>query len=124
MFVLDYKSGQPIYEQLYRSITRLAALGGLEENEQMPSVRALAQELGVNPNTVQKAYRMLERDGILVSVPGKGSFLSPDFAPVERKKQLALGEFDAAVARAADGGVTACEMRGRIDAYFQGRDPA
>ena len=83
MFVLDYKSRLPIYEQLYHSITRLAALGGLEKNEQLPSVRALAQELGVNPNTVQKAYHMLEHDGVIVSIPGKGSFISEDAsAPV------------------------------------------
>ena len=69
MFVLDYKSRLPIYEQLYHSITRLAALGGLEKNEQLPSVRTLAQELGVNPNTVQKAYHMLEHDGVIVSIP-------------------------------------------------------
>ena len=54
VFILDQKSRYPIYEQLYQSVTRMAALGVLEPEEQLPSVRALAQELGVNPNTVQK----------------------------------------------------------------------
>ena len=59
LFSLDYRSRLPIYEQLYQNITRKAALGALAKNEQIPSVRALAQELGVNPNTVQKAYQLL-----------------------------------------------------------------
>ena len=54
----------------------MAALGVLAENEQLPSVRSVAQELGVNVNTVQKAYQMLERDGVIVSYAGKGSFLA------------------------------------------------
>ncbi|WP_228724985.1 GntR family transcriptional regulator [Caproicibacter fermentans] len=74
MFVLDYKSRLPIYEQLYRSMTRMAAMGAMEPGEALPSVRALAQELGVNPNTVQKAYQMLERDGIIFFGAGKGFF--------------------------------------------------
>ena len=57
VFILDQKSRYPIYEQLYQSVTRMAALGALEPEEQLPSVRALAQDLGVNPNTVQKAYQ-------------------------------------------------------------------
>ncbi len=68
VFTLDYKSRLPIYEQLYRSIRRMAAVGAVDRREPLPSVRALAQELGVNPNTVQKAYRMLERDGIILSL--------------------------------------------------------
>ena len=122
MFVLNYKSGQPIYEQLYQSITRLAALGAMEQNEQLPSVRALAQELGVNPNTVQKAYRMLEHDGIIVSVPGKGSFLASDLSSLQKQKMLALEEFDLAVKKAAERGLAQDEMIAQISAYFQGRD--
>ncbi len=122
MFVLNYKSGQPIYEQLYQSITRLAALGAMEQNEQLPSVRALAQELGVNPNTVQKAYRMLEHDGIIVSVPGKGSFLSGDLSSLQKQKLFALEEFDLAVKKAAERGLAQDELLAHVSAYFQGRD--
>ena len=65
MVLLDYKSRLPIYEQLYHGIIRLAALGAMGAGDPLPSVRALAQELGVNPNTVQKAYQLLERDGVI-----------------------------------------------------------
>mgnify|MGYP001377179432 FL=1 len=75
MLYIDYKSGLPIYEQVYNGILRLAALGVLKPGDQLPSVRAVAAQAGGNPNTVQKAYAMLERDGAIQSVPGRGSFL-------------------------------------------------
>ena len=75
MILLDYKSRQPIYEQLYNSFVKMAALDVMHKGEQLPSVRILAQSLGINPNTVQKAYQLLERDGVIYSVPGKGSFI-------------------------------------------------
>ena len=65
MLFIDYKSGLPIYEQVYNGILRLADLGALKPGDQLPSVRAVASEAGVNPNTVQKAYTMLERDGVI-----------------------------------------------------------
>lgn len=97
MFTLDYRSGLPIYEQLYQSITRMAALGGISPGESLPSVRALAQELGVNPNTVQKAYQMLERDGVICCVPGKGSFISDNSSASFRQKQMAIKKLEEAV---------------------------
>ena len=78
MLQIDLQSRVPIYEQLINSVIRLKSLGVLNSDEQLPSVRSLATELGVNPNTVQKAYQMLESDGIIYSVTGKGSFISPD----------------------------------------------
>ncbi|WP_411677909.1 GntR family transcriptional regulator [Caproicibacter sp.] len=121
MFVLDYKSRLPIYEQLYRSITRMAAMGAMEPGEALPSVRALAQELGVNPNTVQKAYQMLERDGIIFSVQGKGSFLAGDESAVARRKSLALEKVREAAAEAALCGVTKAEILAQISDVFDGR---
>lgn len=76
MFVLEMQSRVPIYEQMKKKITELVLLGVLQENQQLPSVRSLAHDLGVNPNTVQKAYQQLERDGIVYSVSGKGSFVA------------------------------------------------
>ncbi|HPY63653.1 MAG TPA: GntR family transcriptional regulator [Bacillota bacterium] len=69
-------SGIPIYQQLKNSYHRLAALGLIQPHEQLPSVRQLAMELGINPNTVQKAYRELEQEGLIYAVPGRGNFLS------------------------------------------------
>ncbi len=77
MIQLDFQSRQPIYEQLVLKLSELILLGALKAEDQLPSVRALARDLGVNPNTVQKAYQELERRKIIYSVAGKGSFISP-----------------------------------------------
>lgn len=84
MFTLDYRSRKPLYDQLCQSIERMAACGVLEPGSRLPSVRMLAEELAINPNTVQKAYRMLEHSGVIETVPGKGSFLCAG----DRAKQL------------------------------------
>lgn len=76
MIKLDLQSRVPLYEQLEEQIIRLSLLGVLDEHQQLPSVRALAREVGVNPNTVAKAYQDLEKSGLIYSVAGKGSFIS------------------------------------------------
>jgi GntR family transcriptional regulator len=78
MFELDMRSRRPIYEQLMDKIKDAVMYGVLKPDEQLPSVRLLSTQLTVNPNTVQKAYRELERTGYIYSLPGKGSFVSPD----------------------------------------------
>ena len=115
MFVLDYQSRQPIYEQLYQNVVRLVALEALAPSEQLPTVRTLAQQLGVNPNTVQKAYQMLERDQIIYSIPGKGSFISPDLSSVDVKKSEALEKVALAVKEAIDHGVEKYELMQYIE---------
>lgn len=121
MFPLDYKSRLPIYEQLNKSISKMAALGALEPNEQLPSVRTLAQDLGINPNTVQKAYQMLEQNGIIYSVPGKGSYISPDLSVLSRQKARAMEKLTEVIQEAADNGVTKPEMIEQIENHFNGR---
>ncbi|SOC44526.1 GntR family transcriptional regulator [Salinicoccus kekensis] len=76
MFNIDLKSRMPIYEQLVNHIRMLIIQNVLETDEKLPSVRSLAQELTINPNTIQKAYRELENEGYIYSVPGKGNFVS------------------------------------------------
>lgn len=77
MFTIDTRSRVPIYEQLTEKLKELIIRDVMKEDEQLPSVRMLAQELTINPNTIQKAYRELEREGFIYSIPGKGSFVSP-----------------------------------------------
>jgi GntR family transcriptional regulator len=77
MFNLDLRSRQPIYEQLVDKLKELIIHEVFKADEQLPSVRLLAKELTINPNTIQKAYRELEHQGYIYSVPGKGSFVSP-----------------------------------------------
>ncbi|WP_347861644.1 GntR family transcriptional regulator [Salimicrobium sp. PL1-032A] len=75
MLELDMRSGEPIYEQLVHQFKRLIIEGVMEVDEKLPSVRDLAGELTVNPNTIQKAYRELEAQGYIYSVKGRGSFV-------------------------------------------------
>jgi GntR family transcriptional regulator len=76
MFELDVRSRKPIYEQLMDQLKGLIIAEVLKENERLPSVRALAKELTINPNTIQKAFRQLEMEGFIYTLPGKGSFVS------------------------------------------------
>ena len=87
MFDIDVKSRVPIYEQLTENVKRLIIQGVLTPGEQLPSVRSLAQELTINPNTIQKAYRELEREGYVISCPGKGSFVN-DMTDVMNKERI------------------------------------
>lgn len=76
MLDIDFRSRKPIYEQLVDQIKEMIVSGVLKGGEQLPSVRVLAQQLTVNPNTIQKAYRELERIGYIYSIQGKGNFVS------------------------------------------------
>lgn len=117
MFSIDLTSRIPIYEQIYSKITELAVSGTLSENSQLPSVRSLAKDTRVNPNTVAKAYQELERNGVIYSVPGKGSFI----AALDSKifQEAALSEFDAAAETAKKRGVSANVMKQHIDDIFK-----
>ena len=92
MIQIDLQSRVSLYEQLQEQIIRLSMLGILDENQQLPSVRALAREVGVNPNTVAKAYQQLEQQGIIYTVSGRGSFVSPDVLSLQSLRQAALQE--------------------------------
>jgi len=77
-FTVDPRTGVPLYLQLIEQVKRAVALGTLEPGEQLPTVKALAVDLTVNPNTVARAYRELERDEIIETSPGRGSFVRRD----------------------------------------------
>ncbi|MCR5278989.1 MAG: GntR family transcriptional regulator [Lachnospiraceae bacterium] len=76
MIQLNYRDTRPIYEQIKDSFSRLIISGGMSADEKLPSVRTLASELSINPNTIQRAYNELEAEGFVYSVPGKGSFVN------------------------------------------------
>ncbi len=117
MITIDLQSRTPIYEQLYRKITELIIKGSLSENDQIPSVRALAKELGVNPNTVAKAYQELERNKVIYSLSGRGSFVSK--VNDETIRNYMLTDFDESVKSALDAGITRDELKSRIDEVIQ-----
>ena len=78
MISLNYRDARPIYEQIKNGLKRLIVTGALKEGDKLPSVRSLATELAINPNTIQKAYNELENEGYIYSVPGKGALRSLD----------------------------------------------
>ncbi len=110
MISLDYRSRVPIYDQIVNGIIKLKTMGVLNPDDKLPSVRQLANELRVNPNTVQKAYAMLETDGIIYSVSGKGSFISGDSDAAATLQKAAKDEFVKAILAAADRGISRDEL--------------
>ncbi len=86
MIKLDYKNDRPLHEQITQGIKDMVMCGALSSDEQLPSVRELSVSLTVNPNTVQRAYKTLEAEGVIYSVRGKGNFVAE--APEADKKML------------------------------------
>lgn len=115
MDFIDYRDGRPIYEQVADKFRTLILKGVMEPDEPMPSVRRLAMELSTNPNTIQRAYGELERQGYLYSVKGKGSFVRADGEQKERKKKELQDRIRSIFAEAEDIGISREELLGGID---------
>ena len=76
MLTLNYRDSRPIYEQIKDGLRKMIVTGAMAQDEKLPSVRALATQLSINPNTIQRAYNELENEGYIYSVAGRGSFVS------------------------------------------------
>ena len=101
MIAINYRDPRPIYEQIQAELRRLMLTGALPPGSRLPSVRELAGQLAINPNTIQRAYRELELDGYILSVAGKGSFVAQIDQLAEQQKKQAVAAFcTAAAARA------------------------
>ena len=83
MINLDYTNRTPIYEQIVNEFEKYVALGILKEKEQIMSIRELASSLGINPNTVKKAYSILESKGIITSISTKGTFIKENASKIK-----------------------------------------
>lgn len=110
MILIDYKDTRPIYEQIVERFKTLMLKGAMQSDEQMPSVRNLAMELSINPNTIQKAYAELERQGFIYMVKGRGSFVSGDNSLVDRRKQEYIEQILTLVREVLDIGMTKQEI--------------
>lgn len=110
MILLDYKDNRPLYEQVVEKLQELMLLGVLEEDSQMPSVRSLAMELSINPNTIQRAYSALERDGYLYTIKGRGSFVGSIKRLKEMKKQHLVNQLGGLAVNAIDLGIARDEF--------------
>ena len=105
MYQLDLQSRTPIYQQLKEKILRLIMAGAIGPGDPLPSVRVMARELGINPNTVAKAYQDLEKSGLIYSVAGKGSFISGEETLDRQMTASVLDRFREAVREARSAGV-------------------
>ncbi len=111
---LDYRDARPIYEQVRDNLRRLMVSGAIQEGEKLPSVRSLASNLAINPNTIQRAYESLEAEGYVYSIPGKGSFAAPRTGVDEERRDRLLGQFDSLTAELLYLGVTRDRLIARI----------
>ena len=120
MIILDYRDRRPIYEQIVEKLSELMVCGVLPEDSPLPSVRSLAAELSINPNTVQRAYVELERRGCIYSVKGKGSFVSGTDHLLEAKKLEMINTLRNSFADAVSLGLTRKELEALLSEAFEG----
>jgi GntR family transcriptional regulator len=99
VIAINYRDPRPIYEQIQAELRRLMLTGALPPGSRLPSVRELAGQLAINPNTIQRAYRELELDGYILSVAGKGSFVAQIDQLAEQQKKQAVAAFCTAAQR-------------------------
>ena len=119
MIILDYKDRRPIYEQVAEKLEELMLLGVLGENEPLPSVRSLAMELSINPNTIQRAYAELERQGYIYTVKGKGSFVAENSVMKEKRKKALLIQVSEVIDEAIRLGISGEEIKNMVEIQYQ-----
>lgn len=119
MFTVNFGSRTPVYQQLYDDVVRLASIGVLKSHTKLPPVRTLASELGINPNTVSKAYKMLEADGYIYSMVGRGSFISEKLNKEIANKIRAESKLNEALSDAYKYGITKEEVQNKVDRIFK-----
>lgn len=119
MFVVDVMSRVPVYEQIIKQVEEQVLTGILKEGDKLPSVRSLSVKLSINPNTIQKAYTELDRRQLIITVPGKGTFISEKAIEVvganSREKMTELNKIIRELALA---GVTKEEIINNIEEVF------
>lgn len=114
MININFRDSRPIYEQVKTTLRKLIVSGAMSPDEKLPSMRELASQLGINPNTIQRAYRELEQEGYIISIPGKGSYANLSAQVDEGRKKELLTAMDEIVAELLYLGVTPDELDRRI----------
>lgn len=110
MIIIDYNDKRPIYEQIAERFQHLIISGVMEKDEKLPSVRMLAVELSINPNTIQRAYAELERDGFIYTVKGRGNFVKRDEELFNKQKERLLKELERHIRNCLRQGIKKEEM--------------
>ena len=119
MFTMRLEGGAPIYEQLERRITELIMSGEMAEGEKLPAVREIAKTLSINPNTVQKTYVNLETQGLIYSIPAKGSYVSERGKYVDAVRKRSAETFTEAVSYALKQGLEKADLIKIVDDYTE-----
>ena len=114
MISLNYRDSRPIYEQIKDGLRKLIVTGAMAPDEKLPSVRSLATQLSINPNTIQRAYNELESEGYIYSVPGKGSFAAGNAGADKARRQELLAKVKELVAELRYLGVSDEELRALV----------
>lgn len=122
MYEINPQSSVPTYEQIINLILSQIINGLLDEGDKLPSIRQFAQESGINPNTVTKAYRSLEAENIIQSISGKGTFVSKINQP--KITDMVLRDFDSSVKHALKSGIKKSELVKRIENMEETNDKA
>lgn len=122
MIALDYRDRRPLYEQIIERFQDLMYQEVLKENEKLLSVRSLAMELSINPNTIQRAYTELERQGFIYSVKGKGSFVADSGRLRRERLREWEREFDRLAEEGFQIGLSAEDLTGRIRSLEEKRE--
>lgn len=120
MLELNYRDARPIYEQIKDGLRRLILSDVIRQDEKLPSVRDLASQLAINPNTIQKAYRELEQEGYVYTVSGRGSFAAPLCDVRSGRQEMLLSKFDEAVTELLYLKKDPDDLKRRIDELQQG----
>ena len=113
MIHLDYRDARPIYAQIADNLRDQIRAGVLQADDRLPSVRELAAELAINPNTIQRAYRELEAQGFIATVPGKGCFVCQSYGQSAVAQPL-WNDLDRAVAQLLDAGISMEDLQQHI----------
>ena len=119
MIVIDSQSRQALYEQIVERVESLIAADVLHSGDQLPSVRALAVELSINPNTIQRAYVELERQGYIYTVKGKGSFVADNTAMKENRKKEVLLQVSDMIDEAIRVGIPGDEIKNMVEIQYK-----
>lgn len=115
MIIIDYNDKRPIYEQIAGRFQTLIVSGVMEADEKLPSVRSLAVELSINPNTIQRAYMELEKDGFIYTVKGRGNFVKKDDELLRKQKEKLLKELKEQVGTCLRQGIEKEEILGCVE---------
>ena len=122
MVQLNYRDAKPIYEQIKEGLRKLVVSGALSAGDKLPSVRELASQLAINPNTIQRAYRELENEGYIYTLVGKGTFVAENGNIDNTREKELLQDFDELVTELLYLEVPKEKLKERIDTVAEGSE--